>query len=84
MGAQEVDQVAVAAGVEHGDEQRRVAGAVGRIDLGPGVQEAPGGVERALLRREVERGEPLPVAEVRAVAGGDPGSKSKMNVTYDA
>lgn len=67
---QQRDELAVAPGIEDGHEEGRVAEAVGLVDLRTSVEKDGGGGPRAALGRQVERGEPLPVAEVDGVTRG--------------
>src|SRR2546430_9282668 len=70
---EEFDQVAAAAAVEDGHEQRGVAVVVDRVDVGAVLQQGLGRLGGTLLSGEVERGETEPVSGVRLHPGGDEG-----------
>jgi hypothetical protein len=64
------DEVTIAPRIEDGHPERCVAEPIGLVDLGTAVEQEGGSGHASALRREVQRGEPLPVAEVDGVTCG--------------
>ena len=70
--AKEDDHVATSSIIENGDEQRRVAEPIPRVDVRAPIEKYAENLERSLLGCEMERREPIAVCVIRVITGIQP------------